>query len=165
MHFTKHLKLQFEVFKNAAAYLKPNFSNNNYVHLSPENSQRLRALPVWFSLNAYGKKGYAEIVQRNCELASNIGDKIKDSNKFILLSDVVLNGVLFTLNVKEITGELINKFINEIKDDGRIFITPSIYNNTSCLRLSLSNWQTEQNDMNIAWNALNDIFDKINFSE
>ena len=165
MHFTKHLKLQFEVFKNAAAYLKPNFSNNNYVHLSPENSQRLRALPVWFSLNAYGKKGYTEIVERNCELASNIGDKIKDSIKFILLSDVVLNGVLFTLDLKEVTGELINKFINEIRDDGRIFITPSIYNIIPCLRLYISNWQTQQTDMDIAWDALNDVFDKINFSE
>ncbi len=162
MHFTKHLKLQFEVFKNAAAYLKPNFSNNNYVHLTPENSQRLRALPAWFSLNAYGKKGYSEIIQRNCELASDIGDKIKNSDKFVLLSDVILNGILFTLYVKELTSELINKFVNDIRDDGRIFITPSVYNNIPCLRLSISNWQTEQSDMDIAWDALNDVFDKIN---
>lgn len=162
MHFTKHLKIQFEVFQNAAAYLNPTFSNNNYVHLTPENSQRLRALPIWFSLNAYGKKGYSEIVQRNCELASNIGDKMQKSDKFTLLSDVVLNGVLFTINTKELTSELINNFINEIRDDGRIFITPSIHNSIPCLRLSISNWQTQEDDMDIAWDTLNDIYDKMN---
>jgi len=161
MHFTKHLKLQFEVFKNAAPYLNPGFSNDNYVHLSPENSQRLRALPTWFSLNAYGKQGYSEIVQRNCALASNMGDKINNSNNFILLSDVVLNGVLFTLNIKELTTEVINGFVNKITEDGRIFITPSIYNGTPCLRLSISNWQTEEEDMDMAWSALNDVFERM----
>ena len=161
MHFTRHLALQFEVFKNAAAYLSPNFSNNNYVHLSPENSQRLRALPVWFSLHAYGKKGYEEIVERNCILASYIGDKIKTSTRFILLSDIVLNGVLFTLNTDNLNMDLINNFVNKIKEDGRIFITPSIYNNQPCLRISISNWRTIQNDLDIAWDALNDVFDEI----
>ena len=161
MHFTKHLKLQFEVFKNAAPYLNPGFSNDNYVHLSPENSQRLRALPTWFSLNAYGKQGYSEIVQRNCALASSMGDKINHSDHFILLSDVVLNGVLFTLNIKELTTEVINRFVNKITDDGRIFLTPSIYNGTPCLRLSISNWQTEEEDIDMAWSALNDVFERM----
>ena len=159
MHFTKHLKLQFEVFQNSAAYLNPNFSNNNYVHLTPENSQRLRALPVWFSLNAYGKKGYEEIVEKNCNLAYELGDKIKKSDKFILLSDVVLNGVLFTMNIDNLTTKRIDQFIQNIKEDGKIFITPSQYQNKPCLRVSISNWQTTQKDMDIAWNTLNNIFD------
>jgi len=157
MHFTKHLDVQFEVFQNAAAYLNPIFSNTNYVHLSPENSQRLRALPIWFSLNAYGKDGYAEIVERNCQLAINIAQKIKDSDKFILLSDVILNGVLFTLNEKNITTERIDNFINALKKDGRIFITPSVYKQKPCLRLSISNWQTQQKDIDLAWQALNEV--------
>ncbi len=157
MHFTKHLRLQFEVFKNAAAYLDPDFSNNNYVHLTPENSQRMRALPVWFSLNAYGKKGYEEIVERNCTLAHNLGEKIKTSKKFTLLHEVILNGVLFTLSQDNTTIQSINEFINKVKETGKIFITPSLYKNQPCLRISISNWQTTQKDIDIALETLSNI--------
>ncbi|MCF6173670.1 MAG: aminotransferase class I/II-fold pyridoxal phosphate-dependent enzyme [Campylobacteraceae bacterium] len=154
MHFTKHLGLQFEVFQNSVPYLKQNLSNDNFVHLTPENSQRLRALPAWFGLNAYGVKGYCEIVERNCALALELSLKIKNSQNFILLSDVVLNGICFTLNIKDLNMNQINQYIQKIKEDGKIFITPTIYQKIPAIRISITNWQTEKNDIDIAWKAL-----------
>jgi len=158
MHFTKHLALQFEVFKNSAPYLQANYSNSNFVHLTPENSQRLRALPTWFSLLSYGKKGYQEIVERNCALAISMATQIKNSEDFILLSEVILNGVLFTLKKDNLTSKDINAFVQRIKEDGRIFITPTLYREQPALRISISNWQTDSKDIEIAWQALNDTY-------
>jgi len=156
MLFTKHLKLQFEVFQNSAAYLNPDFSTKNYVHLTPQNSQRLRALPVWFTLNAYGQEGYREIVERDCEMAKMIAEKIQNSSDFVLLSDVILNGVCFTLNRHNITTETINKYISKLKENGKIFITSTVYKNTPALRISVTNWQTNRRDIQITWKALNE---------
>jgi glutamate/tyrosine decarboxylase-like PLP-dependent enzyme len=62
----KHNILQTETFQNSnAPYLGNPLENFSYLNLLPENSRRLKALPVWFSLNAYGKKGYQDIVE-NC---------------------------------------------------------------------------------------------------
>ena len=44
LQFTRHQKLQVQVFQNAAAYLDQEINAGNYVHLTPENSRRLRAL-------------------------------------------------------------------------------------------------------------------------
>ncbi|MFT6753202.1 MAG: glutamate/tyrosine decarboxylase-like PLP-dependent enzyme, partial [Candidatus Azotimanducaceae bacterium] len=70
MQFSKHLHLQTQVFQNSAAYLRADLSSNNFINLTPENSRRFRALATWFSLVAYGKHGYSEIVERACGLAS-----------------------------------------------------------------------------------------------
>ncbi len=158
MHFTKHLSLQFEVFKNTAPYLQPSFSKQNYVHLTPENSQRLRALPVWFSLLSYGKEGYREIVERNCLLAKSIADKIGASEMFELLSDTQLNGVLFTFQDKKPTQENIHAFVQALLKDGRIFITPTVYHAIPALRISISNWQTTPKDIETAWEALTEVY-------
>ena len=154
MSFTKHLPLQFEVFQNSAAYLQQNFSNDNFVHLTPENSQRLRALPTWFSLNAYGYEGYREIVERNCALAKEISLKIQNSEDFLLLSPVKLNGVCFTLNRKDVDMQTINNYIKRVNEKGKIFITPTIYKSKPALRISITNWQTQKEDIEIAYEAL-----------
>ncbi|MBC7868332.1 MAG: aspartate aminotransferase family protein, partial [Gloeobacteraceae cyanobacterium ES-bin-316] len=62
----KHRLLQAETFQNSnAPYLGNPFDNFSYLNFLPENSRRLKALPVWFSLKAYGKKGYGDIVENS----------------------------------------------------------------------------------------------------
>ena len=54
----KHSHLQIETFQNSnAPYLGNPLENFNYLNFLPENSRRLKALPVWFTLMAYGREG------------------------------------------------------------------------------------------------------------
>lgn len=157
MQFTKHPKLQLQVFQNNAVYLGEISETPDFVHLVPENSRRLRALPVWFTIKAYGKNGYQEIIERNCELAQLLSEKIDESKNFKLLSTTRLNVVCFTIHFGEhsMTLENIQSFLNVVNKDGSAFFTQTIYKGKPGIRAAISNWRTEEKDIEIAWEVLN----------
>jgi len=157
MQFTKHPKLQLQVFQNNAVYLGDISETPDFVHLVPENSRRLRALPVWFTIKAYGQNGYQEIIERNCELAQLLSEKIDESKNFKLLSTTRLNVVCFTIHFGEhtMTLENIQQFLNVVNEDGSAFFTQTIYKGKPGMRAAISNWRTEEKDIEIAWEVLN----------
>jgi glutamate/tyrosine decarboxylase-like PLP-dependent enzyme len=154
MQFTKHKELQLKVFQNSAAYLGDPAQSPDFFHYTPENSRRWRALPVWFTLMAYGKEGHQEIVERNCEMAYHLGEWIDSSNSYKLLSPVRMNVVCFTLKKGDFTMEEIKRFLDLIRDDGRVFFTPTLYKGVPAIRAAFSNWLTEEQDVKITINVL-----------
>jgi glutamate/tyrosine decarboxylase-like PLP-dependent enzyme len=156
MIFTRHRSLQIEVCQNSGAYLGAMAEPPDFFHLSPENSRRMRALPAWFTLLAYGREGYREIVERNCETARLLGKKIENSAKFRLLAPTRMNVVCFTLGSNNPGAENIREFLTRVRGDGRVFMTPTVYNETPGVRAAFSNWRTTEKDVEIAWQAMND---------
>ena len=151
--FTRHKNLQTEVFQNAAIYLGNPSDEPNFVHLTPENSRRLRALPVWMTLQAYGKEGYQETVERCCSLAAQMGRWIQDSAEFKLLAPVQMNGVCFTLS-NEPSAEEVNAYLERLSRTGEVFLTPTNLFGTPAIRISISNWRTEEKDVERVWSAM-----------
>lgn len=161
MQFTKHPKLQIQVFQNNAVYLGELSDKPDFVHLTPENSRRLRALPAWFTLKAYGQNGYQEIIERNCNLAQLLSKKIDESKNFSLLSTTRLNVVCFTINLENdnVNLEQIQQFLNLVNKDGRAFFTQTVYKGIAGIRAAISNWRTEEKDIEIAWEVLNKAYE------
>ncbi len=154
MQFTRHRQLQLRVFRNSAAYLGDPDKSPDFFHYTPENSRRFRALPSWFTMMAYGREGYRDIVERNCAAAQFLGSLIDSSVNFRLLSPVRMNVVCFTFSQQDVEIEAIQQFLNYIRDKGRAFFTPTIYNGIPAMRAAVSNWLTEEKDMVIAFDAL-----------
>lgn len=161
MQFTRHKNIQLKVFQNSAAYLGDAEQSPDYFHYTPENSRRFRALPSWFTLMAYGKAGYREIVERNCEVAHYFGELIENSDDFRLLAPVRMNVVCFTLQQDPLTTEVILEFLNAVRDDGRVFFTPTVYKGTPGIRAAISNWLTKKDDIELAYDVLSHIYHNI----
>ena len=145
----KHRLLQVETFQNSnAPYLGDPLDNFSYMNFLPENSRRLKALPAWFTLVAYGKEGYQKIVEDCIAHAKQLGDFVKESPYFELLAPVRLNTVCFTL-AGEANQEKLAGFLSRLNDTGKVFMTPTVYNGKKGIRAALVNWRTCSADITL----------------
>ena len=147
----EHATLQVDTFQNAnAAYLGNPFDNFSYLNFGPENSRRFRALPTFFTLLAYGKEGYKKIIDENIRLAQRFGQLLTETNTFILTAPVRVNVVCFALKNKENDKNALDEFLSALAKDGKVFVTPTFYNNQWCIRAAFVNWRTTEKDLDIA---------------
>jgi glutamate/tyrosine decarboxylase-like PLP-dependent enzyme len=138
----EHLPLQVATFQNSSApYLGDPAADFNYLNVGPENSRRLRALPAWFSLQAYGRAGYEDIVMRCIATAFLLGGALDEDQDFELLAPVKLNVVAFTLT--DATPDRVNALVQCLNDRGRYFLTPTTLFGRRGLRAAFVNWQCE----------------------
>lgn len=150
----QHKNYQVETFQNSnAPYLGDPLENFSYLNFLPENSRRLKALPVWFSLLAYGKQGFQDIVENSVERALQFDDFIIQNKNFELLAPTRLNNVCFTL-AGEHNQEKVNLFLAHLNDKGKVFMTPTVYQNQKGIRASFVNWRTTELDVQIAIDSL-----------
>ncbi|MFV8327654.1 pyridoxal phosphate-dependent decarboxylase family protein [Flavobacterium sp. ZS1P14] len=146
----EHKNLQTETFQNSnAPYLGNPLENFSYLNFLPENSRRLKALPVWFSLMAYGKQGFQDIIENSVEMALQFNDFITQNKNFELLAPTRLNNVCFTL-VGDHNQDKVNLFLTHLNDKGKVFLTPTVYQSRKGIRASFVNWRTNENDIQIA---------------
>jgi len=149
--------LQMETFQNSnAPYLGDPLENFNYLNFLPENSRRLKALPAWFSVMAYGRKGYQNIVESNITLSKQLAQMIEGSQDFKLLAPVRLNTVCFTLK-EEAKQDQVNRFLEALNDTGKVFMTPTFYNKHKGIRAAFVNWQTTEKDVELIFAVMKNI--------
>jgi glutamate/tyrosine decarboxylase-like PLP-dependent enzyme len=144
----EHSRLQVETFQNSnAPYLGDPIDNFNYLNFLPENSRRLRALPAWFTLTAYGKQGYQDIVESCVEMTQLLARFIDENEHFELLAAVHLNTVCFKLSDDKLD---INQFLDQLNQSGKVFMTATIFAGQAASRAAFVNWRTQQSDVETA---------------
>ncbi|AQX86408.1 aspartate aminotransferase family protein [Elizabethkingia bruuniana] len=146
--------LQVETFQNSnAPYLGDPLESFNYLNFLPENSRRLKALPAWFSLMAYGKDGYRDIVENSIFCSNQFGEFIESSDDFELLAPVRLNTICFTLKGEE-KQDMVNQFLELLNATGKVFMTPTNYNQRKGIRAAFVNWRTTEHDVKLITEAM-----------
>jgi glutamate/tyrosine decarboxylase-like PLP-dependent enzyme len=160
VQFTRHRDLQVQVFKNLGAYLPPPVGEPDFLHLTPESSRRLRALPTWFSLVAYGRAGHQEIVERTIALAERLGEWLTGEPRLRLLVPVRLNIVCCTL-ADDPTQERVHALVDAIARSGEALVTPTVYDGTPGFRVAFSNWRTTESDVDRLGAALTKALDQV----
>ncbi|HEY3478442.1 MAG TPA: pyridoxal-dependent decarboxylase [Streptomyces sp.] len=153
VQFTRRRDLQTAVFHNASPYLGGPGGDPDFLHLTPENSRRLRALSAWFALAAYGAEGHREIVERTVRCARRLGDALDARPEFRLLDPVRLNVVCFTL-ADDPTPARVAALADRVTAGGEAFLTPTVYAGVPALRAAFSNWRTTEEDTDRVLRAL-----------
>ena len=144
----EHRALQTQTFQNTnAPYLGAVTDAINYLNLLPENSRRFCALPARFSLTAYGRSGYSEIVSRCIALANSFAEMLIKTELYFLVATVRLNVVCFALKNKGTDESARNAILASLRTENKFFVTPTFYNGFHCLRAAFVNWHTQQKDI------------------
>jgi glutamate/tyrosine decarboxylase-like PLP-dependent enzyme len=157
----KYSLLQVETFQNSnAPYLGNPLENFNYLNFLPENSRRLKALSVWFSLIAYGQEGIRSIVDDNINHAVQFGKGIESSLDFELLAPVRLNTVCFTLR-KETNPDEVTVFLKALNATGKVFMTPTLYKDRKGIRAAFVNWRTTTDDVNLVLGLMDEVINQL----
>ncbi|CCH55189.1 pyridoxal-dependent decarboxylase [Fibrisoma limi BUZ 3] len=150
-----HATLQVQTFQNSnAPYLGDPLADFSYLNYGPENSRRLRALPVWLTLLAYGREGYRQLVEQNVEQACAFGGLIDQSDFLQLEAPVRLNVVCFSLKQYRTDKEKLTQFQKKLEALGQVFMTPTVYNGAYCLRAAFVNWRTSPDDLRLAMESM-----------
>ncbi len=156
--FTTDVARQVKVFGNHSPYLSaPEAAAHNYLHLAPENSRRFRALPLWMSLQAYGREGYAEIVERNCDAARRLGELVRGDPRLRLAAPVRLNVVCFALANDDVEGLL--RLRTDLHASGVAYVSPSRLHGRAVLRAAICNWRTTMADVERTFATLASLLD------
>ena len=141
-------------FAASAAYLgredseRPVFSS-----LAPEMSRRARALAVWATLRAYGRSGYAAMVERHVRLARRLAQQVDAEPELERLADVPLNVVCFRYRPsgvgEEELDELNRRLGQAVLDDGRVYFGTTVYGGKVAFRPAIVNWRTRPEDVDL----------------
>ena len=112
----------------------------------PEFSRRARGFAVYAALRSLGRSGLAELVERTCDCARQFADEIITLPGVELLNNVVLNQVLFRFDTDEQTDDV----LRAVQAAGRIWLSGTTWDGRRAIRVSVSNWQTTEDEIELA---------------
>jgi glutamate/tyrosine decarboxylase-like PLP-dependent enzyme len=111
-------------------------------HYAPEASRRARGMEIWAALRSLGRRGLAEMIERNCRQAGRFAEGLRAAG-FAILNDVVLNQVLVSFGDAETTLRV----IREIQADGTCWCGSTEWQGKRAMRISVSSWATTDEDV------------------
>jgi glutamate/tyrosine decarboxylase-like PLP-dependent enzyme len=132
-----------------AAYMVSTGRERDPHEFVPEESRRARAVPVYAALRALGRKGLAEIIERNCSQARRLAQGLRTAGLEVL-NEVVLNQVLVAFGDAEQT----RRTIAAIQNEGTCWCGGTVWHDRTAMRISVSNWSTSSEDIERSLEAI-----------
>lgn len=126
----------------AAAYIVATGDRRDPHEFVPEESRRARAVPVYAALRSLGRRGLAELIERNCRQARRFADALRDAG-YNVLNDVQLNQVLVSFG----TAEETRRTIAAIQEEGTCWCGGTVWQGQTAMRVSVCNWSTTDEDV------------------
>jgi glutamate/tyrosine decarboxylase-like PLP-dependent enzyme len=112
----------------------------------PEFSRRARGFAVYAALRSLGRRGVQDLVERCCDAAARFARRIAELDGVEVLNEVVLNQVLFRFESDERTDEV----LRQVQESGRVWLSGTTWDGRKAIRVSVSNWQTGDEEIDLA---------------
>ncbi|HEX8487422.1 MAG TPA: pyridoxal-dependent decarboxylase [Propionibacteriaceae bacterium] len=123
----------------------------------PEFSRRARGFAVWAALRSLGRQGIAEMVERFAAHARRFATLLSEIEGVEVLNEVVFTQVCVSFGSDEVTREVVQRLLL----DGTAWMTPSVWQGRAVLRISVSNWRTEDSDVDRTVDAVRRVVQEV----
>jgi glutamate/tyrosine decarboxylase-like PLP-dependent enzyme len=116
--------------------------------VSAQWSRRMNSLKLWLTLRVHGRQAYEDLITKQLSLAHDFAAWVRDSESYDLVIDPQLTIVNFRLKLPGASEEEISAVhsavIDAVTDDGERWISQTIVNGCSVLRMMIISYLTEQ---------------------
>lgn len=116
----------------------------------PELSRRARGIPVWAALRSLGRSGTVDLVEGLANAALALADGMSGIPGAVVLNDVAFTQVCTSFGSDERTREITKRLIA----DGTAWMSGSRWKDRDVLRISVSNWATNREDVRLSVDAV-----------
>jgi len=123
----------------------------------PEFSRRARGVPVWAALRQLGRSGTVALVERLAANARALAAGIAELPGAEVLNEVIFTQVSLAFGSDERTRAITRQLI----DDGVVWMSGSKWRGRDILRISVSNWSTDDADVAQAVKAVADAIARV----
>jgi aromatic-L-amino-acid decarboxylase len=124
----------------------------DYAEYGPQLSRSFKALKVWWSLRAYGRKTYAKAIDSLCDLASYMGERIHDEPALELMAPVTLNAVC--VRCRNLNDSQNKRVLARLLSEGIAFLGRAEIKGKFSLRACFMNLRTTREDVDRIVDAL-----------
>jgi glutamate/tyrosine decarboxylase-like PLP-dependent enzyme len=139
-----------------ATYLQFGDPVRDAMEWTPEASRRARGLAVWAAIRSLGRAGIVEMIDRNCAMARRFAEQLGAAAGVSIPNEVVLNQVLVGFEGADAAG-----VVAAVQDEGTCWPSGTTWRGRSLMRISVSNWQTDADDVDRSVTAILRCYDKV----
>jgi len=120
-----------------------------------DSSRRARGFIVWAALRSLGRGGVRALVERCCDLARRIAERLDADPRVEICNDVVLNQVLVRFHPSadwaaagpnDAADTLTRAVVERVQREGSAWMGSTVWHGMTAMRISVSNWSTTEAD-------------------
>ncbi|MFD2091428.1 pyridoxal phosphate-dependent decarboxylase family protein [Blastococcus deserti] len=138
-----------------ASYLEQGTGARDPMDWNPEFSRRARAVGVYATLRSLGRSGVAALVDRTVSLAQRFAQALEVSDRAQIVNEVVSNQVLVRwLAPDGDHGRRADAVMAGVRAEGLAFFSGTTYRGERLMRISVSDWATDTDDVDRVAEAL-----------
>ena len=152
---TAHRQSHRKAMMLSAAYILEEAAERDPREFVPEESRRARGVPVYAALRELGRDGLSALVDRCCDHATRMAERLSAHPSVRILNDVVLNQVL--VRFEPATGsadDYTRAVIARVQKDGTCWLGGTEWHGVAAMRISISNWTTTTADIDRSADAI-----------
>lgn len=125
-----------------------------------ELSRGFKALKVWVGLKTHGAGAYAEMIERDCALASFLCAEVDRRADLERLADSPLSIANFRYRPPwdaaddAVLDRVNRRIVNALMRGGSYFLAPTVLRGRSSIRVSITNFRTQKDDLTALLDAV-----------
>jgi glutamate/tyrosine decarboxylase-like PLP-dependent enzyme len=138
-----------------ASYLEQGTGARDPMDWNPEFSRRARGVGVYATLRSLGRDGVTELVDRVVRLAARFAEALQASGSAVVVNDVVSNQLLVRWLADDgDSAAALERVLSGVRVEGTAFFSATTYRGERLMRISVSDWATDERDVDRVVEAL-----------